>query len=98
MKRIDPMYSTMLAELGQRTFDAQFEADFPLRGNFVTVPVKGKDYWYFDLPQDGGSKKRSYVGPKSDEEITKRIETFGQVKSSLKQNRRLVNSSCGRAV
>lgn len=92
MKRIDPMYSTMLAELGQRTFDAAFEADFPLNGNFVSMPSKGKDYWYFDLPQEGGGKKRSYVGPKSDEEISRRIASFGEVKSSLKQNRRLVNS------
>lgn len=50
MKEIDISYRTMFAELTQRTLDAQFAADFPLEGWFVTVTVKDRDYWYFDLP------------------------------------------------
>jgi hypothetical protein len=50
MKQIDLVYRTAFAELAQRMFDAQFQADFPLEGRFVSVPVKGRNYWYFDLP------------------------------------------------
>lgn len=37
MKQIDLVYRTAFAELAQRTFDAQFQADFPLEGRFVSV-------------------------------------------------------------
>ncbi len=50
MKQTDLVYRTAFAELAQRTFDAQFQADFYLEGRFVFVPVKGRNYWYFDLP------------------------------------------------
>ena len=76
MKEIDIAYRTMFAELVQRTHDGQFLADFPLEGWFVTVTVKGRDYWYFDLPTQEGKDKRSYVGPQSDEEITARVKAL----------------------
>lgn len=53
MKEIDLAYRTMFAELGQRSLDGTFETDFSVAGRFVTVPVKGRSYWYFDLPADG---------------------------------------------
>lgn len=89
VREIDLMYQTMLAELGQRSLDGSFVAEFPLEGRFVSVPVKGKEYWYFDLPgQDG--VKRSYAGPKSDEEVTKRVSEFGAIKDDLRNRRRMV--------
>ncbi len=45
MKQIDLVYRTVFDELAQRTFDAQFQADFPLEGRFVAVPVKGRNYF-----------------------------------------------------
>lgn len=63
MKQIDLVYRTAFAELAQRTFYAQFQADFPLEGRFVAVPVKGRNYWYFDLPTRESKDKRRYVGP-----------------------------------
>ncbi|MBP1859682.1 nucleotidyltransferase family protein [Rhizobium herbae] len=91
MKEIDLAYRTLFAELGQRSLDGTFAADFPLEGRFVTVPVKGKEYWYFDMPTGGGDK-RSYVGPKSDAEITGRVSAFGHVKNDLKSRRKLVST------
>jgi hypothetical protein len=89
IREIDLMYQTMLAELGQRSLDGSFVAEFPLEGRFVSVPVKGKEYWYFDHPgQDG--VKRSYVGPKNDEELTKRVTDFGAIKDDLRNRRRMV--------
>ena len=91
MRRIDITYRTMFAELAQRSLDGQFQADFPLEGRFVTVPVKGRDYWYFDLPTPEGDKRR-YVGPHSDEEITARVNAHKEIKDDLRERRRMVGT------
>jgi hypothetical protein len=78
-------------ELAQHSLDAQFQADFPLEGRFVKVPVKGKDYWYFDLPTPEGDKRR-YVGPHSDQEVTKRVQAHKEIKDDLRERRRLVGT------
>jgi hypothetical protein len=41
MKSIDLMYQTMLAELGQRSIDAAWTADFPPEGRFTHNRVSG---------------------------------------------------------
>ncbi|WP_425624933.1 nucleotidyltransferase family protein [Agrobacterium radiobacter] len=89
-KQIDLVYRTAFAELSQRTFDAQFEADFPLDGWFVTVKVKDRNYWYFEYPTDEGDKRR-YVGPESDEEITGRVKRHKEIKDDIRERRKLVN-------
>ena len=90
MKQIDLVYRTAFAELAQRTFDAQFQADFPLEGRFVSVPVKGRNYWYFDLPTPEGKDKRSYVGPEDDADITARVNAHKEVKDDIRERRKLV--------
>lgn len=92
MNKIDIMYQTMLAELGQRTFDSAFVSDFPSAGRFVAVTVKDRKYWYFDEPDGKGGQTRRYVGPVEDEEITARVENHKEVKSSLRACRRMVSS------
>ncbi|HLP69354.1 MAG TPA: GSU2403 family nucleotidyltransferase fold protein [Rhizobium sp.] len=89
-KQIDLVYRTAFAELAQRTFDAQFEADFPLDGWFVTVKVKDRDYWYFEYPTEEGDRRR-YVGPESDEEITARVKRHKEIKDDIRERRKLVN-------
>jgi hypothetical protein len=89
VRKIDMMYTTMLAELGQRSLDESFATEFPLNGRFVSVPVKGRRYWYFDLPRPNGVK-RSYVGTANDVEVSKMIEDFSAIKENLKNRRRLV--------
>lgn len=91
MKEIDLVYRTMFAELGQRCLDTTFETDFPLGGRFVTVPVKGRAYWYFDQSVDGKVRRR-YVGPQDDPEITRRVEAFREIKDDLKARRKLVST------
>ncbi|QND44549.1 hypothetical protein HB780_01465 (plasmid) [Rhizobium lusitanum] len=91
MRQIDITYRTMFAELAQRSFDGQFVSDFPLEGRFVTVPVKSKDYWYFDLPTPEGDKRR-YVGPHSDAEITARVNAHKEIKDDLRERRRMVGT------
>ena len=91
MKEIDLVYRTMFAELSQRCMDASFQSDFPIEGRFVTVPVKGRAYWYFDLPHRDMTKRR-YVGPHGDVEITRRVEAFKEIKDNLKARRKLVST------
>lgn len=92
MKEIDISYRTMFAELAQRTMDAQFVADFPLEGWFVSVTVKDRDYWYFDCPTREGKDKRSYVGPASDEAIAKRVRAHKEIKDNIRERRRMVST------
>ncbi|AYO86505.1 nucleotidyltransferase family protein [Methylobacterium brachiatum] len=91
MREIDLAYRTLYAELCQRSLDGAFEADFPIAGRFVTVPVNGRAYWYFDLPGPDGVKRR-YVGPKHDAQITDRVERFQAIKGDLKARRKLVST------
>lgn len=92
-KEIDLVYRTMLAELGQRCLDAEFDRDFPESGRFREVPVKGRNYWYFeDRQEPGGKPVRRYVGPDADPEIAKRVAAFQIVKDNYKARRKLVST------
>ena len=64
MKEVDLIYRTLYAELAQRSLDASFEAAFPQSGNFLKIPVEGRDYWYFH--DNNASPPRRYVGPVAD--------------------------------
>lgn len=90
MEQIDLTYRTMYAELVQRSLDASFDAAFPMTGNFVRVPVKGRDYWYFE--DRYAEKKRRYVGPATDPEIANRVEAFGRGKEQYRGRRKLVST------
>lgn len=91
MREIDLIYQTMLAELGQRVMDGSFAAEFPIEGRFVSVPVKGSEYWYFDLPASTGVK-RKYAGPKADRELSARVAAFREIKNDIRARRRMVSS------
>jgi len=90
MKEIDLVYRTMFAELGQRCLDVAFETQFSTAGNFVRVPVKGRDYWYFEETQP--KKTRKYIGAADDPEIGKRVEDFQRIKDDLRSRRKLVST------
>ncbi|RWG53817.1 MAG: hypothetical protein EOQ64_22715 [Mesorhizobium sp.] len=90
MKTIDLAYRTLYAELVQRSLDASFETDFSTAGNFVRVPVKGRDYWYFEETRP--QKSRRYVGPAEDPEIAKRVAAFKEIKDDLRARRKLVST------
>jgi hypothetical protein len=90
MKTIDLVYRTMFAELVQRCLDASFETEFSTAGNFVRVPVKNRDYWYFEETQP--KKTRKYVGPADDPDIANRVDAFRQIKEDLRSRRKLVST------
>lgn len=90
MKTIDLAYRTMFAELAQRCLDASFESEFTPEGNFVRVPVKGRDYWYFERTKP--EKTRKYVGPADDPDIAERVEKFREIKDDIRSRRKLVST------
>jgi hypothetical protein len=92
VKELDLVYRTIYAELLQRSLDGAFENDFAAAsGNFVAVPVKGKQYWYFDETAEGKAKRR-YVGPADDPEISQRVADFKRIKGDLRARRKLVST------
>lgn len=90
MKQVDLIYRTAYAELVQRSLDASFDADFPTTGNFVSVPVKGRKYWYFE--DSHTVPKRRYVGPVDDAEINQRVAEFKRGKDDFRGRRKLVST------
>lgn len=92
-RRLDIAYTTMLAELLERSLDAQFDADFSETGLFKKRTVKGRDYWYFRPSSAGrGEQKEKYVGPADDPHIAKRVEQFQSLKDDYQARRRLVST------
>jgi hypothetical protein len=92
MRHIPHSYQTLYSELAQRSLDASFSSEFNASGRFVAAAVKGRRYWYFDTPDAEGGKKRVYVGPVDDPEITRRVENFKDLKADSRERRKLVST------
>jgi hypothetical protein len=91
MQSIDPIYQTIYAELEQRSLDDSFVSDFPPDGRFVSMESKGRRYWYFDRGSHQ-NRKRVYVGPADDPDISKRVDAFKDLKADVVARRRLVTT------
>lgn len=91
MQTISLALQTTFTELIERSLDASFDQDFDEQGQFVKVTSKERDYWYFQKYQNGGRERR-YVGPVSEPEITKRVETFKQLKADFTERREMVRA------
>lgn len=91
MQLVAPFYSTLYAELAQRTLDASFTSEFSAQGRFVTQESRGRRYWYFDTGS-GAAKKRLYVGPVDDPEISRRVDAFKLLKTDIRARRKLVST------
>lgn len=89
---LDHTYQTLYSELAERVLDASFASEFSLDGRFVSMESRGRRYWYFDMPKDGGGKKRRYVGPVDDAEISQRVERFKDLKADYKARRKIVST------
>ena len=98
MKKIPHPFQILFSELAQRSMDASFASSYDTSGRFVSAQVKGRRYWYFDTSDAEGRRKRSYVGPMDDEEITKRVETFRELKDDIRDRRKIVSALVNQAV
>ena len=92
MQAIPQTYQVLYSELSQRAIDAQFSVDFPVAGRFISMESRGRRYWYFDLSTERGAKKRRYVGPVDDPEITARVEAFRDIKADHRERRKIVST------
>jgi len=92
MHRLDHIYQTLYSELAQRALDGSFSSEFSIVGRFIKMESRGRRYWYFDTPKEGGGKARRYVGPVDDEEITRRVENFKDLKADDRTRRKIVST------
>lgn len=92
LKRLDHTYQVLYSELAQRALDAAFSSEFSIEGRFITQESGGRRYWYFDTANPEGGKRRRYVGPVDDPEITRRVEAFKDLKEDYRARRKLVST------
>lgn len=55
------------------------------------MEVRGRRYWYFDTAE-AGKKKRRYVGPVDDPDITKRVAHFKDLKADVRARQKIVST------
>lgn len=91
MQQVPLTYTTLYAELAQRALDASFASEFSTDGRFITQESRGRRYWYFDTAS-GAAKKRLYVGPVDDPEISRRVDDFKHLKADIRSRRKLVST------
>ncbi len=101
MKRLSAAEGILFAELAGRAFDAEFDQQFPLNGQFSkekrpTREGEDKEYWYYQgyrKASDGerGARYRKYVGPAGDADLEKRIEHFKTLKVDARERSRMVS-------
>ncbi len=97
VRKLPLTHQTMFAELTSRCMDASFDAQFPERGSFLKMEVKGRRYWYYSgyrSKSSGpeGQRVKLYVGPADDPEITQRVEAFKGLKVDYGERRKMVQS------
>jgi len=80
---------TSYAELMERLRLARI-GEFAARAKFVSKTVKGRLYWYVQMPTGGANgRKQIYVGPDSDE-LRERMARHAQFRNDAEDRRRLV--------
>ena len=86
------MSSTNRSAPSIRNWPSAFSTDVPVEGRFITAESRGRSYWYFDVANGTSAKRRRYVGPVDDPEITRRVESFKEVKADARARRKLVST------
>ncbi len=81
---------TAYADLVDRAASAAFEDAFPDKGVFVSKTVRGRRYWYFQLPAGSGRRQR-YVGPETPE-LMERIARHREVRGDQNARSALVST------
>jgi len=97
MKKVPHHFQVLFSELAQRSLDADFATSYDTDGRFISAKVKERRYWYFDTKDADGRRKRSYVGPMEDREITRRVEAFRELKNDIRERRKIVSTLTNQA-
>lgn len=81
---------TTYAELLERCAQAAFGESFPSDGVFTPKTVRGRRYWYFQLPTKAG-RGQKYVGPETPE-LLERIARHREAVIDERERRSLVST------
>lgn len=81
---------TTYAELLERCAQAAFGESFPSDGVFTPKTVRGRRYWYFQLPTKAG-RGQKYVGPETPE-LLERIARHREAVLDERERRSLVST------
>jgi hypothetical protein len=81
---------TTYAELLERCATTAFSDAFPDNGVFTSKTIKGRRYWYFQMPSEEGREQR-YVGPETPE-LLERISHHKQARDDERERRALVST------
>lgn len=84
------LIQTTYAELLERCAAAAFSDAFPEKGSFTSKKIKGRLYWYFQLPAESGRAQR-YVGPETPE-LLERISHHRENRNDERERTALVSS------
>ncbi|TCS13559.1 GSU2403 family nucleotidyltransferase fold protein [Caulobacter sp. BK020] len=89
IERLPLSAHTSYAELMERLRLARF-GEYPVGSTFVSKTVKGRLYWYVQMPTGGAhSRRQIYAGPDS-EALRERIARHGEHRADVDDRRRLV--------
>lgn len=89
IERLPLSAHTSYAELMERLRLGRV-GEYPAGSSFVSKTVKGRIYWYVQMPTGGAQSRRQvYVGPDSDE-LRERIARHGDHRADQDDRRRLV--------
>ncbi|MFO1079328.1 MAG: GSU2403 family nucleotidyltransferase fold protein [Reyranellaceae bacterium] len=89
-KPIPLSFQTLYAELLEQCMAEAFDEAFPGAGGFIAKTIKGRRYWYFQMPAGAGPKQR-YVGPETPE-LLQRIERHRGLRQAARSRQALVSS------
>lgn len=81
---------TTYAELMERCSRAAFDDSFADEGTFIVKTMRGKKYWYRQLPTEAG-RGQKYVGPETPE-LLKKIEQHKATLGDERERRTLVTT------
>ncbi len=81
---------TTYAELLERCSQAAFQESFPSDGVFTPKTIRGRRYWYFQLPTKAG-RGQKYVGPETPE-LLQQIERHQEMVADERERRSLVST------
>jgi hypothetical protein len=81
---------TTYAELLDRCSQAAFGESFPADGVFTPKTIRGRRYWYFQLPSKSG-RAQIYAGPETPE-LLQRIAHHQEVRDDERERRSLVST------
>jgi len=96
MKRLPLITHSLFAELADQCRSEPRNPElWPLSGSIVTVPVDGRDHWYFQKSRrttSGKYQQREYIGPVGDQELASKVAAFEAAKAGYNGRMEIIST------